>query len=267
MKITEDIAKKLWATWHNEIAANLTYINKTLITSKSPAHFSNWLKKNGSNYNHHYTTITDKTKHYGNVLFSVLVHAEKGRMYFEKAFYPLSKGTFKRRISIDMGIELTKHFVERFILRWQTQTLQELERMILAEIIMPHLRHGVNTNLGLFDVTTQAIFITENSLMHLDILMEENVVRHITVLSNSDLSKRKQDMVEYILSTSGQTEIALACTELPRTTTEADNVLMSTKARQTEPMNYIDQEFYVGKEKNMMFKMLKNYDPTFNLTT
>lgn len=268
MQITEEKAKELWTAWHDEILHKLSQTNRMLFQAKKPANFSDWLQSKAAEQCHHYTFTYDKIKYYGKVIFSVLVHAENGKMYFEKVYYPLSKGAFRRRISVDMGIELSKHCVERFIERWQIDSLDRLQNDVLEHLVKPVVMHGANENTGSFDLTTAGMLLTRESLFPVDIDTEKNVTSFITVMSHKELSRKKQDMIHYILNKVDCNELLLACSELPKSTIEADRVIESTKLRQTPPMPFweTDEHKEAASGKHHVFKMLQSYDPAINIS-
>lgn len=258
INIASQQAKKLWCDWSLQINKAHYESSEVLHKAKTPSQFLNWMKSNEDQSNHLGLIMHDKIKHYGRVLFGILLFMENDMLYVERCYYPTSKITFRKRIATDLGFEFTRHFIERFIERWDIRSYVEFKAQLWSLILQPTGELAQDLNQGIIDITTKYLFIGRDMMLFADANMEKKKATFITIVSGTEITKSQKEMIDYILNKTGTKNTVITAHELPRCFTEADRILEDTDIRKSYSV-----EFRTPRKTNGLYHMLKKYDPTF----
>ena len=269
---TEKKSKQIWNNFQKELQESQKRVDTKLKLAESSADFLKYLKNNSNKLNILDVIYTkEKYKQYGKLIITPLIFTENGRLYMETAYYPLSTSYFSMmRLSISDKIEFSRHYMERLIERKNIISIKELKHEIGKRNKLWKESNWAK-DLGGLDVSTAFILVYRDSVSFCD--FESSNIACVgvfkTFLPYEDLSRRKKEIVDYILNKVGSEACFLATHDLPDSINEADNIIESTRVRTHGPIedaliyDVTSNKFKQNKKSLKNFvDYLETYDPT-----
>lgn len=236
---TSKQAQELWKTLQQEILA----CHKELITKlqerKNLDNYYNYLKKRQSEL--HISGLcrsSFKVGHFGKIISFRLMFVENGRIYNDLIFIPTAKGVSTRLISVDTMDTYSKHYVERLIERKDIQSIVDLKEEInIRRASFPQSKFY--EKYGALDISGASVAITTEMIQFSEIEIldtQEGKLIHKSCLMREQLSKRKKEVVDFILAEMDCTLVVLARRNLPVDIEEASQSILSTKQHLTHEL-------------------------------
>ncbi|MBE0362108.1 hypothetical protein PULV_a3907 [Pseudoalteromonas ulvae UL12] len=270
-------SKDRWLKLQEELLAAQQKVNFKFRNAVDHKTFLNFLTNNINNLNIIDVEFFDaKIPPYGKLIRTTLIIPEGERLYLETAYYPLARTYFRRnRIAISNKFAYSKHFMERLIERKGIDDMEGIKREII-ETLKELERSAFTQEHGALMVETDFIIINSQSiyccfLEHRDFGEVEAIVK--TIIPRASLSKKKDEVAQYILDSFGSDSCSLATQGLPDTKMEADKVISNNKNRMSGDLPSVEElefrknlcsgSFKVDKKFNKALgKYLATYDQT-----
>lgn len=256
-------AKVIWKKVQDDLIASQDKVNTKLKSCKDSQAFHKFLVSNVDTLNVIDIDFLDyKFGHYGKLIKTVLIIPEKGRLYLECAYYPLSKKYFRKlRIAISNKFSISNHYMERLIERKSLTSLKEVKKEI-SDCFEKMDASNFTKEIGGLDISTAFIILNRDSVLFCDLEIDENHICEAvmkTVITGNELTRKKKEMINYILNATESESCFLAAYDIPKTSIEADNIIEDTRKRTSgSSLSWEEQEIYknMGKRK---FYSEKNY--------
>lgn len=274
IKLNSNEAKIIWKKIQEDLLVAQEKINLKFQTTSDPLAFLKFIESNLNVLNILDITYFDiKFGHYGKILKTQLLFPENGRLYLETAYYPLAKKYFgKRRIAISNKTVFANHYMQRLIQRNNISSIVDIKNA-LTDSLENFNESEFTKKMGGFDVSTAFINLHKDSISFGDLEIDDDktcMAVMKTVLTANEISKKKQEMIDYILEKTQSKSCSLPTFDLPQTFVEADNIIEDTKnCTSGSPISWEEQEimnnmqkgkFNKGKEINAFVCYLETYD-------
>jgi hypothetical protein len=272
MTYTEDKSQKIWRTLQKELQESQSRVDTMFKSALNSADFLKYLKNNKNKLNIlDIKHIKIRFKQYGKLIITPVIIADKGRLYMETSYYPLSINYFNNvRISISDKIVFSCHYMERLIERGNITSVKELKHELVKRQKLWKDSNWRKTY-GRVDVSTDTIQISRDSVSFCEFEMGEKKSEAVykSILFIKDLSKRKKLIIDHMLDKVKSGLCILATHEIPNSINEADNVIELSKVR----TDGIIEDFslkevrssnkkQIKKNVNTFTEYLETYDPT-----
>lgn len=252
--MTTNQAKTIWNNIQNDLLASQDKVNKKLRSYKDPQTFYKFLESNIDSLNIiEVDFLNYKFNHYGKIIKTALIIPEKGKLYLEVAYYPLSKKYFRKlRISISNKFSISNHYMERLIERKRLTSLQEVKQEI-SEGFKKMDASPFTKEIGGLDISTGFIILNRDSVSFCDLEIDDhNTCEAVmkTIITEKELTIKKKEIIDYILNVTKSETCFLATYDIPSNTAEADNIIEDTRKRTSGlPISYEEVEIYKKMEK------------------
>ncbi|SBT15889.1 hypothetical protein [Vibrio celticus] len=270
-------AKKTWKRLQQQIMQSHEQISNRLNNSTNPNAFIAFLTQQ-KEVSNHFELAGSKDKYgiYGKLLIGKCLYAEKGRLYIENVYYPLSKKRFGDRIAIDAIDTYSGHYIERLIDRKGIKTLSALKAEI-AEQYARYKEAGFAQQYGVMDVDSDFIIVYRDMVVfsegEVDEDNEARIVRK-SFITQKEFKGNNQEIINFVLNCLDVEACLLTTHALPESQTEAINVIEDTFKRITNYKEQIEtvtgeappmSGFKVDHKQIRLFeKYLRKYDPRMN---
>ena len=269
-------AKEIWKELQQELIVSQDKVNWKLKTSKDNMALFKFLESNIEDLNIlDVNFINFKFGHYGKLITTQLIFPENGRLYFEKAYYPLAKKYYgKLRLSISNRFVFSKHYMERLIERKNITSIQGIKKEI-SDSFQKLDNSNFTKEIGGLDISTGFILLYRDSVSFCDLEIGDNNISEAvmkTVIAENELKENQKIIINYILDVTKSDSCFLAAYDIPRTKGEADNLIEDTKKRTSGlAINWMEHEIQKNVAKGSYNRdkkylkafvgLLENYDP------
>ncbi len=225
----------LWKDIQEELIVAQKKVDNKFRECSDYKEFYNFLKLNVNNLNLVDVEFFDiKFKHYGKIIKTTLLIPEHGRLYFEVAYYPLSKKYFKKlRVSISNKFSVSNHYMERLIERKGVDSISKVKGFIVNNFKKMDESNFIK-NIGGLDISTEFIVLNTDSVSFCDLEINDDKVCEAvmkTIITENELTAINKKMIGYILEKTESETCLLATHAIPKTEIEADNVIEGTRKR------------------------------------
>jgi len=233
---TSKQAQELWKALQQEILECHNELITKLQARKNLDNYYNYLKKRQSELHISGLCRSDfKVGHFGKIISFRLMFVENERIYNDLIFIPTAKSVSPRLISIDTMDTYSKHYVERLIERKKIQSVADLKEEInIRRASFPQSKFYEKH--GALDISGASVAITREMIQfsEIDILdTQEGKLIHKSCLMRDQLSKRKKEVIDFILTEMDCSLVVLARRNLPIDIEEAKRSIFSTKQHLT----------------------------------
>jgi hypothetical protein len=269
-------AKTIWKELQQELITSQDKVNWKLKASKENSVFLKFLEANFDDLNIlDVDYINFKFGHYGKLITTQLIIPKNGRLYFEKAYYPLAKKYFgKLRLSISNRFVFSKHYMERLIERKNITSIQDIKKEI-SDSFKKLDDSNFTKEIGGLDISTGFILLFRDSVSFCDLEIDDNNIAEAvmkTVITENELKGNQKEIIDYILNVTKTDSCFLATYDIPRSIGEADKIIEDTKKRTSGlAINWMEHEIqktvvkgsYNSDKKYLkaFIGLLENYDP------
>ncbi|WP_146162180.1 hypothetical protein [Vibrio splendidus] len=269
-----DFAAKRWKQIQKEIQQSHETISQRLLLAPTPTSFAAFLEAQEVKSNHFGLNYIDqKIGIYGKMYAGQCLFVEKGHLYIENIYYPLSRQRFGTRIAIDAIDTYSSHYVEQLIDRKKIHTLAELKSEI-AEQFKKYNNSGFAKQYGMMDVDSDFLVIYRDmGVFNYGEIDDQNTARVMrkSFITKNEFKGNQEEIINFILNKLGVEACILTTYAIPRTFNEANNAIEDTLKRVRDFKTQMEivtrksmklEGFKAEKRQVRLFvKYLSKYDP------
>ena len=269
-----DFAEKRWKQIQQEIQQSHETISQRLLLAPTATSFAAFLEAQEVKSNHFgLNYINQKIGIYGKMYTGQCLFVEKGHLYIDNIYYPLSRQRFGTRIAIDAIDTYSSHYVEQLIDRKKIHTLAELKSEI-AEQFKKYNNSGFAKQYGMMDVDSDFLVIYRDMVVfNYGEIDDQNTARVMrkSFITKNEFKGNQEEIINFILNKLGVEACILTTYAIPRTFNEANNAIEDTLKRVRDFKTQMEivtrksmklEGFKAEKRQVRLFvKYLSKYDP------